>query len=56
MNVLGRFKPLETCVFPSWELGNGRGSMVIAAWMAGFALWVTRCIVHLILEDELSPF
>lgn len=39
MNVLGRFKSLENCVCPSWELGSGRGSMVVAAWVAGFASW-----------------
>ena len=49
MNVLERFKSLETCVCPSWGLENGRGSTVIAAWMTGFASWGTYlyCSSHI---------
>lgn len=34
---------------PLWELDDGRGSMVIASWMTGFASWVTHlyCSSHI---------
>lgn len=49
MNWLERFKSLEACLCPLWELDNGRGSTVIAASMTGFASWVTHsyCSSHI---------